>query len=216
VLAAAGDTGSANVESDSVTFYTFPTVNFPASSPLVTSVGGTSLTADTSGDYQSETVRNDPYGAGGGGISQLFREPIYQSLSLPKTVSAQLGGMRGVPDVSYHADCMNLILVYLSLIPGQPGYYTVCGTSEGAPQWAGIVADLNQYAGRPLGFLNPALYAVGGLRLFGTVGRDITAGNNGFDGVAGYSATPGWDPARGWGTPNFVELPAHASALLEH
>jgi subtilase family serine protease len=216
VLAAAGDTGSANVESDSVTFYTFPTVNFPASSPLVTAVGGTSLMADTSGNYQSETVWNDGSGAGGGGISQIFQEPFYQLFSLPKHVQTELGGKRGIPDVSYHADCVNFILVYVGFLPGAEGYYFICGTSEGSPQWAGIVADLNQYAGRPLGFLNPTLYAVGALGGFGQFGRDITVGTNAFLGVPGYSAARGWDPATGWGTPNLVELPYHSIGFLEH
>jgi subtilase family serine protease len=223
VLAAAGDDGSSNTETDGVTFYPFPTVGFPASSPLVTAVGGTTLYADTSGHYQSETVWSNPgCCAGGGGISQLFQEPLYQQLSLPKDVRKQLGGMRGVPDVSYNADCNNVILVYLSYFgPADAGYYGICGTSEGSPQWAGIVADLNQYAGRPLGFLNPALYALGGIGRFSSIGRDITVGNNALLDVPGavapgYSATPGWDPASGWGSPNLVELPKHAFELLEH
>jgi len=82
-------------------------------------------------------------------------------------------------------------------------------------------ADLNQYAGRPLGFLNPALYAVGGLGRFSGFGRDITVGNNALVGVQGafapgYEAARGWDPASGWGTPNLVELPLHPFELLEH
>jgi subtilase family serine protease len=223
VLAAAGDNGSSNLETDGVTFYPFPTVGFPASSPLVTSVGGTTLYADTSGNYQSETVWSNPgCCAGGGGISQIFEEPLYQQLSLPKDVRRQLGGRRGVPDVSYNADCNNVILVYLSYLgAADAGFYGICGTSEGSPQWAGIVADLNQYAGRPLGFLNPALYALGGIGRFGSLGRDITVGNNALLDVPGavapgYSATRGWDLASGWGTPNLVELPKHAFELLEH
>jgi subtilase family serine protease len=222
VLAAAGDDGSSNPETNGL-FYPFPTVGFPASSPLVTSVGGTTLYADTSGHYQSETVwSNSGCCAGGGGISQMFREPGYQRWSLPWDVQEQLGGMRGVPDVSYNADCNNVILVYLSYFgPGSAGYYGICGTSEGSPQWAGIVADLNQYAGRPLGFLNPALYALGGFGRFSSFGRDIKVGNNALVDVPGavapgYSAAPGWDPASGWGSPNLVELPYHAFELLEH
>jgi subtilase family serine protease len=222
VLAAAGDDGSSNPETDGVTFYAFPTVGFPASSPWVTAVGGTSLSTDTSGNYQSETVWNDSgCCAGGGGVSQLFKAPKYQH-SLPKAVRKQLGGMRGVPDISYNADCYNAILVYLSYFgPDSAGYYSICGTSEGSPQWAGIIADLNQYAGRPLGFLNPALYALGGFGAFGSFGRDITVGDNALIGVPGavapgYSAAPGWDPASGWGTPNLVELPHKAFELLEH
>jgi subtilase family serine protease len=223
LLASAGDDGTSNLESDSTTFYAFPTVNFPASSPLVTAVGGTILTTDTSGNYQSETVWNDPgCCAGGGGISQLFHAPLYQELALPKSVQAQLRGMRGIPDISYNADCNNAILIYLSYFgPSEAGWYSICGTSEGSPQWAGIVADLNQYAGRPLGFLNPALYALGGFGAFDHFGRDITVGNNALVGVTGatapgYSATPGWDLASGWGSPNLAELPGHAFELLEH
>ena len=223
LLAAAGDFGSSNPETNAVTFYPFPTVGFPASSPFVTGVGGTILSTDTSGHYQSETVWSDRgCCAGGGGVSQLFKAPPYQEFWLPRHVQRQLGGMRGVPDVSYNADCDNAILVYLSYFgPASAGYYTICGTSEGSPQWAGIVADLNQYAGRPLGFLNPALYAIGGLGRFGAFGRDITVGNNELLDVPGavapgYDAAPGWDPASGWGTPNIVKLPLHASEFLEH
>ena len=130
--------------------------------------------------------------------------------------------MRGLPDISYNADCNNVILVYLSFFGADSaGYYTICGTSEGSPQWAGIVADLNQYAGRPLGFINPALYTVGALHRFSSFGRDITVGNNALLDVAGavapgYSATPGWDLASGWGSPNLVELPYQRFELLEH
>jgi subtilase family serine protease len=223
LLAAAGDDGSSGPETNGVTFYPFPVVGFPASSPLVTAVGGTILSTDTSGNYQSETVWNDPgCCAGGGGVSQLFAAPDYQRDFLPREVHRQLGGMRGVPDVSYNADCNNAILIYLSYFgPDSAGWYTICGTSEGSPQWAGIVADLNQYAGRPLGFLNPALYATGGFGQFYKFGRDITVGNNALVDVPGavapgYSAAPGWDPASGWGSPNFALLPFGVCELLEH
>jgi len=223
LLAAAGDDGSSGPETDGVTFYPFAVVGFPASSPFVTAVGGTILSTDTSGNYQSETVWNDPgCCAGGGGVSQLFTAPDYQRDSLPREVRKQLGGMRGVPDISYNADCNNAILVYLSYFgPDSAGWYTICGTSEGSPQWAGIVADLNQYAGRPLGFLNPALYATGGLGQFYKFGRDITVGNNALLDVPGavapgYSAARGWDPASGWGTPNFVKLPFDSCELLDY
>jgi len=224
VLAAAGDNGSSNPKTNGVTFYPFPTVGFPASSPLVTAVGGTALNLEPSGKYLFETVWNDAgCCAGGGGISQVFQEPGYQQSSLPESTQEQLGGMRGVPDVSYNASVDNdFIWVYLSF-PGAdgPGWYGIGGTSEGAPQWAGIIADLNQYAGKPLGFLNPALYALAGDGLFSSFGRDITAGDNQLRFVTGavapgYFATPGWDPASGWGTPNFVELLEHANVLLEH
>jgi len=200
VLAAAGDDGSANVELDGVTYYSFPTVNFPASSPLVTAVGGTTLYATESGTYQFEISWLD----GGGGVSQVFAEPDYQYL-LPPSTQQTLAGYRGVPDVAYNADPNTSILIYLSFFgPSYAGYYGIGGTSEGSPQWAGIIADANQMAGHPLGFLNPKLYAIGAAGSQSAFFHDITFGSNAADGptVPGYLATPGWDFTTGWGTPN--------------
>lgn len=220
VIASAGDTGSSNVGLDGVTVYPFPTVGFPASSPLVLAVGGTSLYADTTGKYQSETVWDEVAlggGAGGGGISQVFREPGYQEEALPDSVQHQLGGKRGLPDISYNADPYTPILVYVSFLPGSAnvGYYFIGGTSEGAPQWAGILADLNQFAGRPLGFVNRALYAIGGSGHFSQIGRDIKVGSNAYNGVPGYAATPGWDLASGWGTPDLNKILKGTSELFD-
>ncbi len=216
VLGSAGDSGSSNTQLDGVTLYDSPTVNYPASSPWVTGVGGTSLYANTEGHYDYELVWDEQGGAGGGGISQLFDEPDYQVASLPAAVSQQLVGKRGVPDVSYNADPYTGILIYLSFLgAANAGYYEIGGTSEGSPQWAGIVADLNQFAGRPLGFLNPALYIVGGLGQFGNYGHDITNGGNSLNNVPGYYAAPGWDPATGWGTPNLVEVLKERFDLLQ-
>jgi subtilase family serine protease len=211
VLASAGDDGTANVDIN-MNPYTTPTVIYPGSSPLVTSVGGTSLFADTEGNYQSETVWDNETGATGGGISQTFAEPIYQRL-LPPATQRQLGGHRGIPDISWNADPETPILIYLSFLgPDNEGYYFVGGTSEGAPQWAGLVADLNQSIHRPIGFLNPYLY------LLGAAGRgrgfhDIVVGNNAFAGVPGYDAAPGWDLATGWGTPNLGQLFSAIAAM---
>jgi subtilase family serine protease len=222
VLASAGDGGSQNAATYSealgapTSFYTFPTVNFPSSSPLVTAVGGTTLHLDASDNYQFETVWNDSSnnaGAGGGGVSQIFRIPDYQRFALSPQTRHQLSGHRGIPDISYNADDFNsAILVYLSFLgPTNAGYYLIGGTSEGAPQWAGIVADLNQYSGTHLGFLNPRLYLLGALGGFGDIGRDVTLGNNAYGGVPGYNATKGWDLATGWGTPNLKSLPGRFS-----
>jgi subtilase family serine protease len=204
VFAAAGDNGSSNEEMDGTTFYPFPTVGYPCSSPNVTAIGGTTLTADTSGNWQSEVVWEGD-GAGGGGVSQYFGEPLWQ-WTLPKSTQQTLAGHRGLPDVSYNADPASSILVYLS-IPGlTPGYFGIGGTSEGSPQWAGIAADFNQLAGRPLGFWNAKLYTLGALGLLKPFTHDITVGNNGDNGVVGYDATAGWDLASGWGTPKVAEL----------
>lgn len=204
VLAGSGDSGSSNLEINGTTYYPFPTVGFPASSPFVTAVGGTSLYADTAGNYQFETT----WIGSGGGVSQQFSEPAYQYL-LPASVQQTLANHRGVPDVAYNADPNTAILVYTSFLPNANGYYFISGTSEGSPQWAGIIADANQLAGRPLGFLNPKLYSLGARGRQSQLFHDITFGSNalnGFNGVSGYSATVGWDPTTGWGTPNLGSL----------
>jgi subtilase family serine protease len=199
VLASSGDSGVSNVDANGQPF-PFPTVLFPASSPFVTAVGGTTLSADTSGNYQSETTWNNSTGASGGGVSQQFSEPSYQNV-LPASVQATLGGHRGIPDVAYNADGNTPVVIYAGFFPNPKnrGFYVQGGTSAGPPQWAGIIAVANQYAGHPLGFLNPNLYslATGDPQDF----HDVTTGNNGFNGLSGYDATPGWDFATGWGTP---------------
>jgi subtilase family serine protease len=205
VLASAGDSGSAGLDVN-YQFYPFPTVGFPASSPLVTAVGGTSLYADTEGNYHTETVWNSSgtwgAGASGGGVSRQFLEPLYQYL-LPASVQRKLNHHRGVPDVAYNADPNTPILIYVSFLPdpSKHGYHRVGGTSEGSPQWAGIIADANQLAGHPLGFLNQRLYLLRGVGF-----HDVTIGNNSFHGVPGYDATPAWDLATGWGSPNVSTL----------
>ena len=134
VFASAGDSGSANVDLNNKN-YPFPTVGYPASSPWVTAVGGTSLYADTSGTYQSETVWNDgPGSATGGGISQYFKEPLYQRLTLPKQTQQLLKGYRAIPDISMNADPSTAVPVYLGFLgAGGNGYYLFGGTSESAP-----------------------------------------------------------------------------------
>jgi hypothetical protein len=61
-------------------------------------------------------------------------------------------------------------------------------------------------AGRPLGFLNKRLYHLGAFGVLAGLMHDITIGDNGFNGIPGYAATPGWDLSTGWGTPNFGSL----------
>jgi subtilase family serine protease len=213
-FASSGDSGASNVDINDNT-YPFPTVGFPASSPYVTAVGGTSLYASTSGKYQSETVWDEVTrngGASGGGISQYFKEPGYQKSKLPSSDQKLLNGYRGIPDIAYNADPFTSILVYISFIPGRVGYYAIGGTSEGSPQWAGIAADINQLAGHPLGFLNPALYSIGNSNDYSESFHDTTVGNNTYSGVQGYDATPGWDASTGWGSPKVAVL---ADELLQ-
>jgi subtilase family serine protease len=208
VFASAGDTGSAQADCGNGSGY-FPGTATPASDPLVTAVGGTHLNANfTTGAYESETVWNDSgrpsedFGAGGGGFSAKFAQPSYQA-GLPTR------GARGVPDVSYSGDVSGGALVAWSESgEGAGKFFVVGGTSEGAPQWAGIAALADEAAGHSLGALNPALYAIGASSLASYAFHDITSGNNAWDqaGVPGYAAARGWDPASGLGTPNVAHL----------
>jgi subtilase family serine protease len=193
-----------------------PSVSWPASSPLVTSVGGTNLRFGTatnaapppSGTYRSEAVWNDGFGAGGGGMSILVPEPQYQRRSLSHAVNKTLHRHRGVPDVAYNAGVVGGVVAAWAAPFGSGAFFIFGGTSAGAPQWSGIIADLDQARGRPLGFINRQLYRLGAAGELNTLFHDITMGDNSFDGILGYPAMRGYDLSTGWGTPNFGKLGA--------
>ena len=210
VLVSSGDSGPAETDSNNV-LQTFPVASYPASSPIVTAVGGTNLffgsatNADPNGTYQGEVVWNDGFGAGGGGVSMAFGTPNYQRNHLPLTTLTSLNGHRGYPDVAYNAGVVGGVIAHLGFFPPNGpanAFYIFGGTSAGAPQWSAITSIANQSADEPLGFLNNRLYKLGERGVLNTVMHDITVGNNSFEGVTGFSATPGWDLATGWGTPN--------------
>jgi len=71
-----------------------------------------------------------------------------------------------------------------------------------APLWAAVIALADQYAGRDLGFVNPALYRIGRSTSYHQAFHDTTTGNNTVQNIAGYQAAPGWDPVTGWGSPD--------------
>ncbi|MGH2857930.1 MAG: S53 family peptidase [Solirubrobacteraceae bacterium] len=191
VTVAAGDNGSADGVSDGRQH-----VDFPASAPHALACGGTSLHVAAAA-ITSETVWNDPgEGATGGGVSDAFPLPSYQSSArVPDNADTGTPG-RGVPDVCGDADPQT---GYTIRVDGADE--TIGGTSAVAPLWAGLTALLNQRIGAPLGFAQPRLYTLLGTAAF----HDITAGNNG-----AYSAGPGWDCCTGLGSPNGAAL---ASAL---
>jgi subtilase family serine protease len=128
--------------------------------------------------------------------------------------------MRGVPDIGLQASATTGALVYLSLPPDglsglgcgstpcSTGWYDIGGTSLSCPQWAGLVAIADQINGGGLGLINPALYKIGADPVrYAADFYDVTTGNNTADpSVAGYPATPGWDPITGLGTPNAARL----------
>jgi subtilase family serine protease len=242
VFAAAGDQGSTNAADEFGSVFATPNVNYPASSPNVTAVGGTKLrfgigsNADPNGAYVGESVWNstpDMVVAGGGGISALFRRPDYQD-DLPSQTRKMLGNHRGIPDVAFGADPNAGFIVYIGGLgladPADP-VIVMGGTSAGVAQWAGVIADVNEAAHHPLGFINHRLYAIGSAAgkerdqkvrgPYSLLFHDVTTGDNAFRifdpncfdivcssqiAVSGFSAGTGWDLATGWGTPNVMKL----------
>ena len=178
-------------------------VDLPASDPLTLAVGGTSLEASrTTGAYMGETAWNVPSsagGAGGGGFSRLFPRPAYQD------GIAGIGAARGVPDVAAQADCRTGMAIAFS---GGGHDYLLGGggVSAAAPLWAAVIALADQYAGRDLGFVNPALYRIGRSASYHQAFHDVTTGTNTVESptqtITGYQAAPGWDPVTGWGSPD--------------
>jgi subtilase family serine protease len=219
VLASSGDGGSANSKLTPVpnpSTLPFPTVIWPASDPLVTSVGGTYLcTNPGTGAGIDNTdppvncqvnpgVREIGWIDSGGGFSHVFAKPAYQD-KLPAGSTA-IGAMRGVPDVAFQASSRTGTLVY-DTAPGAGGWFIVGGTSCSAPQWAGLVAIADQIAGHGLGLINPTLYKIATSGSYGKDFYDVTTGNNQADpSIPGYPATTGWDPVTGLGTPDAATL----------
>jgi len=218
VLAATGDTGATGYSNVAGTLlYTHRAVDWPASDPLVTAVGGTQLSLlstgqrtqadrvwDDSTNYALNNVFSGSPGpaplATGGGLSAVFDRPSYQD-----SVAGVVGQQRGTPDIAMSGACSGLVNTYQTF-PGEPaGWYVTCGTSEATPLFAGIVALADQVAGHSLGLINPALYAMSAAHAPGLV--DVTAGNNSVSflqptlvTVKGYAAGPGYDLASGVGT----------------
>ena len=184
-------------------------VDYPASDPLVLSVGGSSLSANHgTGAYLGETAWNrpitptaGPHWASGGGFSGQFSRPAYQA-GVPGIEAAS----RGVPDVAADADAYTGIALVAVVASGQYVVSPGAGTSAGAPFWAGLVAIADQYAGRHLGFINPALYRIARSASYHAAFHDVTTGDNtvrfGAVTITGYPAAPGWDPVTGWGSPD--------------
>jgi subtilase family serine protease len=166
-------------------------VFFPASSPNVIAVGGTTLTLTSTGSVITETA----WTGSGGGASKYEPEPAYQT-----TYGISFAnGKRCVPDVSYDADPRSGVAVYdTSTKAGQAGWWRVGGTSVGAPQWAAIQA---------LGHscLNSSFYQIANSIDYAYHLRDITVGTNGK-----YFAKRGYDLVTGLGSPlttNFTVTP---------
>ena len=215
VVAASGDMGAAGEPCsliDALTGRAFPApareVNLLPSDPLVLAAGGTSLTAShTTGAYIGETAWGLPFGepgssfqASGGGFSHLFARPGYQD-GVPG-----IGATRGVPDVAADASGHTGMAIVISDGGNKTDIRNSGGTSATAPIWAALVALADQYAGRHLGLVNPALYRIARGPLYHQAFHDITQGNNTVTfppkTITGYRAAPGWDPVTGLGSPD--------------
>ena len=166
-----------------------PGVETPGSDPDVTVVGGTTLGIGAnnqrvfetgwSAAFGERTVTSDPWHdegillGGGGGVSDLYREPNYQRSVVPSTMARNRTGNLGrtVPDIAADGDPASGMLFGLIVTErsGKTLPYSTFrqgGTSTATPLIAGIVADAEQ--GRPsnLGFLNPLLYRLAGSNAF--------------------------------------------------
>lgn len=197
VIVATGDDGSRDDQEDGRAH-----VDFPSSSPYVLACGGTTLVARNDRRV-SEVVWNGSRGTTGGGVSDHFAVPSWQSSStarVPRSINGGFAG-RGLPDVAAHADG------YTTQFQGAPAPGGV-GTSASAPLWAGLIARINQQlakqsASARVGYFNPLLYSgLGSSPAF----YDVTSGTNDVGSLGVYAAGPGWDPCTGWGSPDGTKL----------
>jgi subtilase family serine protease len=177
-------------------------VAYPAASPDVIGVGGTSLYLSANGSYQSETA----WSGSGGGLSAYEREPSYQAqFGIPDDSR----GYRGAPDVSYNANPSTGYAVYDSVaISGYAGWFQVGGTSAGTPQWAALIAITNSMraAARKsnLSGTDTTLYTLAKTGLNSEF-RAVTQGTNGTCGIL-CTASAGYDYVTGLGTPQVSAL----------
>lgn len=231
ILVAAGDSGSSScfqLQAGGSGFDTSLNADDPAAQPFVTGVGGTTLTLASNNNYQSESVWNGGFlgGAGGGGISQFWKQPTWQKG--PGVQNSYSNGMRETPDVSLDADPATGYPIYCTAgsncsggLGGASGWLTVGGTSAAAPMWAAMIALTNEEAAHQgkgqLGFLNPALYKIAAGSHYSSDFHDITPpsspgtpSNNDELGLNGgaYPVTNAYDMATGWGSFNATKLAA--------
>jgi subtilase family serine protease len=170
---------------------------WPAASPYVLSVGGTSLQTDASGNWLSASA----WSGTGGGTSAYESRPAYQN-----NWTSVVGSSRGIPDIAWDADPNTGVAVYDSTPDqGQSGWFVVGGTSVGAPSWAALIALADQGRTTPLSNADvmTQLYNIAGTT--GSSGyttnfHDITTGSN------GNTVTAGYDLATGIGSPQANNL----------
>ncbi len=191
--------------------YTSP--DFPASSPFVTAVGGTSLALGASNNYLFETSWGTTrqrlvaqpngtlayggslpgsfvYGAGGG-TSAAFAQPAYQAALVPAGLA---NGKRVSPDVAALADPWTGFRIGLSAITNDHSLNTgayaeerIGGTSLACPLTAGLMASAQAATGKQIGFANPAVYAAAAAP--GAAMRDVASPSTPVNMARAYPAT---------------------------
>ena len=206
-------------------------VNYPAVDPFVTAVGGTNLqaagctsiqiTLSQCGGWQGETA----WVGAGGGFSTLFARPQWEAgpgvpISTPSgyagSVTLSNGTLaRALPDIGADADPASGVVIVLQGV--NLGLVTsIGGTSLASPVWGGIIAMANGATNKQIGLFSPTAYQILNAQIYGSSKspfHDVTVGNNSCDvsnadctGIysspPGYSATKGWDPVTGVGSPN--------------
>lgn len=187
IFVATGDNGSS----------TPGNVTWPSDDAHVTAVGGTVLTTNgPGGSWEAETGWSDS-----AGMPSKNGIPIPSYQQLTGVINSSNGGsntLRNIPDVAAAS-------VKLYICANGTCKTTGGGTSFAAPQWAGIIAMVNQQrvanGESHIGFLNPTLYSIGTGSNFDTDFHDIVSGNNG-----AYSAVVGYDLVTGWGSPKAANL----------
>ncbi|KII91521.1 hypothetical protein PLICRDRAFT_105438 [Plicaturopsis crispa FD-325 SS-3] len=180
---------------------------FPSTCPYVTSVGATQVNPNSSIFEPESACEQVIYS--GGGFSNYFARPSYQEKAVssflknhPPPYSHDLynatGNSRAYPDLA--ANGAN----YVVSVAGN--FSLVYGTSASAPVVGAILTMVNDaritIGKKPIGFINPTIYSDS----FASAFNDITSGGNQGCGTAGFTATEGWDPVTGLGTPNFPKL----------
>ncbi len=219
IFISSGDQGAAGVISSAghCAFGTSRNINELGGDANTTQVGGTGFMPnyDPSGNnvnHVAESVWNDSVahlggGATGGGASVFYAKPAYQ-----KGPGVPNDGKRDVPDIALIAS------------PYEPGVFwggtsggstaidcCLGGTSLSAPAWAGIAKLIAQLSGGRPGPLNPRIYTMANAGQATSGYRDVTTGNNDFNGVVGFNAGPGFDLTTGWGT---VDIATFANAYV--
>jgi subtilase family serine protease len=157
---------------------------YPAASPFVTSVGGTSLTIQSNGTYVSESAWN----GSGGGISAFESRPSYQN-------GFNGNSRRGIPDVAMVADPNTGVSMYDQQVGG---FIVVGGTSVAAPLWAGVVALANSGRSGTMKNADNELYNVASnATKYATDYHDVITGSSGGSCTTG----TGYDLVTGLGSP---------------